>query len=79
MAEIRKYRPASGIEGEGFVENHCYRCVHEKWLHTQREGDKKCEILSNTMIYRIDEPEYPVEWQYNEQGIPICTKFEISE
>lgn len=28
-----------------------------------------------TMGYGIDDPEYPVEWIYSEQGKPVCTKF----
>lgn len=71
----RKYRPSNGIESMCFMENFCEQCIHEKWSHTQDDNDKKCEILSRTMIFDIDEPEYPSEWTYDENG-PTCTKFQ---
>ena len=29
--------------------------------------------MSDTMIYNVDDPEYPEQWTYNEQGYPTCT------
>ena len=34
-----------------------------------------CEIIGRTFAYRVDEPEYPSEWQYGEDGQPKCTAF----
>jgi len=69
----RKYMPSNGTEGGGFIEAFCWNCVHEKWIHTLRDGDKKCDILSRSMIYRIEDEEYPKEWTYDENGKPTCT------
>lgn len=37
--------------------------------------DKFCDIISNTMAYDINDPEYPKEWIYNEKNEPVCTKW----
>ena len=72
---MKKYRPSNGTEGEGFIDEYCMHCLHEKYSHTYNEDDKKCEILTNTMIYDINEPEYPEEWIYDENGNPCCTAY----
>jgi hypothetical protein len=82
----RKYVPSNGTEGEGFIEAFCWRffhwrfieafcwnCANEKWIHTFKDGDKKCDILSRSMIYRVEDEEYPKEWIYDENGKPTCT------
>lgn len=68
------YQPSNGTEGECFIDKWCANCIHEDWLHTQKDGDKKCDILSNTMIYNLSDPEYPTEW-IEEDGVPRCTAF----
>ena len=64
-----KYRPASGTEGMDFQERFCCHCKKEdfKTVH--------CDILSRSMMYGIDEKEYPEEWIWNKTK-PICTAFE---
>ncbi len=68
-----KYRPSNGSEGCGFTQHFCEHCVHEKWSHTQRDGDKQCDIMNRSFLHDIDDPEYPVEWQYDENDRPTCT------
>lgn len=63
----KKYRPPNGIEGECFQSEWCYNC----WYNHLNS----CQVLMMTTVYDIDDPEYPVEWIYNEQGKPVCTKF----
>jgi len=65
-----KYRPSNGSEGMDFMTRFCDQCVYEDW-----EGDKECPIIGATMIYDVDDPEYPEEWTYDQAGDPICTKF----
>jgi len=72
----RKYQPSNGTEGMIFTEQYCEQCLHEKWMHTQNDDDLKCEILSDSMVYDINDKEYPSEWQYNEKDEPICTKWQ---
>ena len=70
-----KFRPSNGTEGMTFTEAFCERCIHEKWTHTQNDNDAKCEILSATMLYDFDDEKYPNEWQYGDDGYPICTEW----
>ena len=72
MAE--KYRPSNGTAGIAFDDQWCSNCERDRaW----REDDKNdpCQILSNTMIYNVDDPEYPAEWIYGADGRPCCTAF----
>lgn len=72
----RTYCPSNGTEGEWFIDKYCSNCIHEKWLHSPEDDDaKKCEILSNSMLYNYNEPGYPKEWIYDEKGKPSCTCF----
>ena len=72
---MKKYRPSNGTEGSIFIERFCAHCEHEKYIHTLDDKDKKCQILSNTFIYDIDDPNYPTEWQENDQGEEFCSNF----
>lgn len=56
-----------------FTESFCDRCIHEKWSHTQNDNDKKCDILSRSMVYDTIEEGYPKEWMFNDEGWPVCT------
>lgn len=69
------YHPSNGTEGMDFTDHYCANCIHEKWMHTQKESDKKCEILSNSMIFSPWEPGYPKEWVEDEGGRAECTEF----
>ena len=71
----KKYRPSNGTEGMSFIESFCDQCIHEKFVHTNNDDDLKCEILSNTMIYDLNDPEYPSEWTYDALDKPCCTKY----
>lgn len=62
----KPYRPANGTEGDFFHEWFCDRCRYES----------TCALLLASMLYQIDDPEYPKEWKHNEKGQPVCTMFE---
>ncbi len=67
----KPYRPSNGTEGMRFQAQFCERCT--------REGDWRkheyCEILSNTMAFKVTEEGYPKEWVI-EDGKPKCTAFD---
>lgn len=65
---IRKYRPSNGTEGESFIGRWCARCT--------KDANQDCEILGATMMFDVDDDEYPAEWQYGRNGHPKCTAFE---
>ena len=70
---MRKYQPSNKSEGCAFIAANCEKCKNELFVHTQNEDHLKCDILSRTMIFSINDPEYPEEWNYNEDGNPRCS------
>lgn len=66
----RKYRPSNGDEGMWFTGTYCMNCIH---CDPNPNGPKQCEILGKTLWLSVNDPEYPAEWIYDEQGKPICT------
>ena len=66
------YMPSNGTEGMGFMEHYCGNCIHEKFMHTNRDGDKQCEVL-NRCFFNAPDPQ--PEWIYDENDQPICTEF----
>ena len=75
---MKKYKPSNGTEGEGFMGQYCYQCIHERWVHAMEEDieQDKCDILTRTMIHDINDPEYPSEWTYDDNGKATCTKWQ---
>ena len=61
------YRPSHGSEGESFQSQYCFHCRRNK-------GEEGCRILLFTMIYGINDPDYPEEWIRTEGG-PVCLAF----
>jgi hypothetical protein len=68
----RPYEPSNGTEGEWFMEQFCYRCKHELFIHTANHAHHKCDILNRALTHTHKEPDYPKEWVY-EGTKPICT------
>ena len=71
----KSYCPSNGSEGMWFTEKFCEQCIHEKFSHTQKHGDKQCEILNNSMLFDYKDERYPKEWTYDENNNPTCTSF----
>ena len=72
----QKYRPSNQTEGDSFMERWCNRCIHDEF-NPDNEGC--CEILTRTMFYDKNDPEYPEQWQYGKDGQPKCTAFEAKK
>lgn len=66
---MKKYRPSNGTEGDIFHEKYCWNCIN---CNPDPSGDKQCDILMRTLLFGINEPEYPKEWIYVD-GKPTCT------
>ncbi len=74
------YQPSNGTEGECFFQSWCCHCQRDKAM---REGadfdecddDEKCDIIAMTMAHKPKDPDYPKEWTYDAEGVPICTAF----
>jgi hypothetical protein len=67
------YRPSSGTEGACFIERWCASCQRDEGFRLG-EGDS-CTIVAATLVFGIDDPEYPREWIMGERG-PVCTAWE---
>lgn len=52
-----------------FITLWCENCIHEN------DDDNPCAILTATMVFSIEEKEYPCEWVYDKNGTPCCTAF----
>lgn len=78
--EIKLFRPSNGTQGDGFISGWCMKCARDKPLSEGKDYDECtdneiCKIVLMTQAYNIEDEEYPREWQYNEDGEPICTAF----
>lgn len=69
----KKYRPSNGTEGDFFINEFCMACKHERYQHTYDDNDLKCDIFSRSLIYDLNDPEYPEEWVYDKDNKPTCT------
>ena len=74
------FRPSNGTEGMTFDDAFCNRCEHDRaWRERANLEDnpRGCQILSDAMLYDQDDNLFPKEWQYDEDGWPTCTEFEV--
>lgn len=73
----RPYRPSSGTEGEGFTCNWCDRCLHDRAVRVHQDYANGCDILARALMFEIEEPGYPAEWQRYTDGPreAFCTAF----
>lgn len=68
----KKYCPSNGSEGMEFTDNYCMNCIN---CDPNPDGKKQCMILCRSMAYDVNNPKYPEEWTYDENGEPTCTAF----
>lgn len=69
------YRPANGTEGDQFIGQHCANCACDENTESADEDGKNCPILDLTFALKIDDAEYPSQWIYGADGLPVCTAF----
>ena len=74
MTMSRPYCPSNGADGIDFMAAWCDRC--EQQPEDQQDGG--CQILMRTMIYSVNDPNYPPEWIEDEDG-PRCTAYQDRE
>ena len=67
------YQPSNGFEGDLFMGRWCARCTLDTL--DDDSGDGGCDIMGWAMATSPGEPGYPAEWQYADDGQPICTAF----
>lgn len=71
------YRPANGTEGADFQEAFCCHCSRDAAFRDSNYEDPSlgCKILADTFVYDVDDPNYPKQWIYDNDGSPCCTAF----
>ena len=70
----KKYLPSCGSAVVLFMNRFCDVCARDAGYRAGT-GDS-CPIAAATLAYKVDDPRYPVEWQYGAGGKPTCTAFE---
>jgi hypothetical protein len=70
METIELYQPANGTEGMRFRDVFCDNCIKCPSV----DADNQCGIMMRTMLYGINDKEYPNQWRYVD-GRPTCTAF----
>jgi hypothetical protein len=70
IKKMKSYKPLTSTEGERFMSEHCYQCIHEN--PNQEANGPRCDIMTNSMIFCLNDKEYPKEWIY-EYNEPTCT------
>jgi len=76
----KRYFPSNGSERCAFTEYFCMNCTRENYLNTGNDGSRKCQILSNSMLFDIpafdkDLNKDKWEWVYNDKNESICLQF----
>jgi|ERR1700748_274899 len=71
--QFQKYRPSNWSEGDWFINKWCRNCIHGKYEHTHKSEDPPCKILSYSIVYELNDKEYPSEWVFGDDGKPKCT------
>lgn len=69
VEKIELYRPSNATEGECFMSKFCYQCSKDN-----PATEDYCPIILRTMMLDVDEPNYPIEWQYINDK-PVCTAY----
>lgn len=68
----KKYRPSNGTEGMMFMAMYCDKCVHDgNGIDTP-----DCPIIPLTLFVDVNDPPYPPEWRFDDDGQPECSAFD---
>ena len=70
----KPYRPSNFTEGEIFRESYCTHC-----FRNEPEKGGGCDIAVETFWLAVDDPKYPKEWVYGDDGQPTCTAFKVKK
>jgi len=63
------FRPSNGTEGMMFDAVFCDVCVKEC------VAGNYCKIRGLVMAFNYDDPEYPNEWVFGDDGWPMCSSY----
>lgn len=77
---IKLYRPSNGTEGESFIADWCGTCERDHGMLRglpleECDDNQMCQIVGNTFMFGVDDPDYPREWTYDKNDAPCCTAY----
>lgn len=61
------WKPSTQAEADIFREKYCVSCAKRP-----KTFGMACEIWRAAEMYSVGESKYPTEWQYGENGKPVC-------
>jgi len=70
----KPFRPGNDTEGLMFDDAFCSECIAD--VQGRIVGDGGCWILGRALGLNICDEGYPTEWQFSDEGWPVCTKFD---
>lgn len=65
------WKPSTQAEADIFQAKYCANCAKRP-----RTFGVACEIWRAAEMYSVGESKYPAEWQYGENGKPVCTWYQ---
>lgn len=68
------WKPGTQVEADAFRANHCATCTKRP-----KTFGVSCIIWQTAKVYSVGESKYPTEWQYTDEGRPVCTAYAESE
>lgn len=80
MKAGEKFRPSNGTELALFTCSWCENCGKDLLVNGEKDVDDckpgdLCKILTAATLHAEDDPRYPQEWQYGEDGQPMCAAY----
>ena len=71
MPKPQGWKPSTQAEADTFQAEHCANCVRRP-----KTFGVACGIWRAAEMYSVDESKYPAEWQYGDEGKPVCTGYQ---
>ena len=70
MPKPQSWKPYTQAEADTFHVNYCANCTKRP-----KTFGIACSIWRAAEMYDVGENKYPAEWQYTEEGRPVCTAY----
>lgn len=66
------WKPVTQVEADTFQANYCANCAKRP-----KTFGVACGIWRAAEMYSIGDSKYPTEWQYTDEGKPVCTAYQV--
>lgn len=71
MPKPQSWKPSTQAEADTFHANYCANCTKRP-----KTFGVACGIWRAAEMYNVDESKYPAEWQYTDEGRPVCLAYQ---